>query len=78
MKRYRGREITKFNKIDRSINRDRPAIIMIASGNPIIGDHYVTVEGTIRIYKKWRPDPIGYLVNMGHGNSRKWNHLLKD
>ncbi|MBI2840376.1 MAG: VCBS repeat-containing protein [Acidobacteria bacterium] len=65
--RWRGDEREKFNAIETEIrDSDRPVILYIASEEGVhVGDHYVTIEGTVKIDRGWRSTAIGYLVNYG-------------
>lgn len=67
--RWRGDEREKFNDIEREIrDYDRPVILYISADEGVhFGDHYVGIEGTVKIDRGWRSTAIGYLVNYGWG-----------
>jgi hypothetical protein len=68
--RDRGTEFSKFDKVKRHLDADKPAILLIHNDGIGIPYHYVVIEAAVkkqkRIAGKWRDRDVKYLINFGH------------
>ncbi len=71
--RDRGTEYSKFNKVKRHLDADKPAILLIHNDGIGIPYHYVVIEAAVKRQKyitvgrnRWDDRDVKYLVNFGH------------
>jgi hypothetical protein len=75
--RDRGREFSKFEKVKKSLDADRPVILLLNNPLKALSTlHYVVIEEAEKKQRKrkngkWRDRKVRYRVNDGHGH-RKW------